>query len=174
VSQPPDGSATVPSGEGTRPPGAPPRGLLRRLLDAPRWLYRWHLGRLLGHRFLLLTHRGRRSGRVYRTVLEVVAYDPATGESIVTAGWGVHNEWYRNLEAAAALEVETGGRRYWPEQRLLTPEEVYEALAAYVRRDHPPQRIVVRLFGLRFDGSDRESERVRDLRGVAFRPSGSS
>jgi len=149
---------------------APPGGLLRWLLDLPRWLYRLRLGWLLGHRFLLLTHRGRRSGRVHRTVLEVAAFDPGTGESIVASGWGQRTQWYRNLEAAPALEIETGGRRYRPQQRLLTCNEVYDVMAAYVRRYHPPQRIVARLFGLRFDGSDRGSERVQLLRGVAFRP----
>jgi hypothetical protein len=49
-----------------------PGPVLRRLLRAPSLLYDWHAGWLLGRRFLRLTHRGRRSGRRYRTVLEVV------------------------------------------------------------------------------------------------------
>ena len=53
----------------------PPRGLLRFLLRLPIWLYQLHLGFLLGHRFLLLTHTGRRSGLLRRTVVEVVSYD---------------------------------------------------------------------------------------------------
>jgi len=39
----------------------------------------------LGHEFLLLTHVGRRSGRVHQTVLKVLRYDPETGESIVAS-----------------------------------------------------------------------------------------
>ena len=42
--------------------------------------YRMHLGRLFGHTFLNLTHRGRRSGRLYTTALKTVAWDRATGE----------------------------------------------------------------------------------------------
>src|ERR1051326_6299178 len=67
--------------------------LLRGFLSAPGWLFRLGLGRLLGHRFLELTHRGRRSGRRYRTVLEVVRYDPRTQESIVCSGWGTRADW---------------------------------------------------------------------------------
>ncbi|MFL5517182.1 MAG: nitroreductase family deazaflavin-dependent oxidoreductase, partial [Gemmatimonadales bacterium] len=56
----------------------PPR-LVRRLLHSPTRLYDWHLGWLLGHRFLRLHHVGRRSGRRYESVLEVVGHT-ATGD----------------------------------------------------------------------------------------------
>jgi hypothetical protein len=46
------------------------------------------VGWLLGHRFLMLTHRGRRTGRVYRTVLEVVARDEVTREAVVMFAFG--------------------------------------------------------------------------------------
>jgi len=38
-----------------------PRGLVRLAFRAPIWLYRAHLGWLLGYRFVLLTHTGRKS-----------------------------------------------------------------------------------------------------------------
>ena len=50
------------------------KGILARLFRVPVYLYRWHLGWLFGHRCLLLTHIGRRSGRKRQTVLEVVEY----------------------------------------------------------------------------------------------------
>jgi deazaflavin-dependent oxidoreductase (nitroreductase family) len=90
---------------------APPSGWLRLALKAPRWLYRLHLGWLLGHRFLLLTHRGRRSGRVYSTVLEVVRYDPATDESVVVSGWGDRADWYNNIQKTTVLAIQTGRER---------------------------------------------------------------
>jgi deazaflavin-dependent oxidoreductase (nitroreductase family) len=147
----------------------PPRGALRAALQAPRHLYRLRLGWLLGHRFLLLTHRGRHSGRVYQTVVEVVRYDPQTLESIVVSGWGERADWFRNVQATPALAVETGGRRYVPAQRFLAPDEVYQELQAYVRRHRWAAGITRRLFGLRFDGADPQP-RVALLRGIAFRP----
>jgi hypothetical protein len=54
----------------------------------PIYLYRLNLGLLLGHRFLLLVHRGRRSGLLRETVLEVILYEPATRESVVLSAWG--------------------------------------------------------------------------------------
>src|SRR5579884_3012404 len=70
-----------------------PSRLLRSALRVPVFLYRAGLGGLFGHHFLLLTHRGRKSGRVYQTVLEVVRYEPESGESVVVSGWGERSDW---------------------------------------------------------------------------------
>lgn len=51
-------------------------------------LYDWRAGWLLGHRFLRLTHVGRKSGRRYQTLLEVIGTGPAADEVIVIAGLG--------------------------------------------------------------------------------------
>jgi hypothetical protein len=48
-----------------------PVGALRLAFRLPIYLYRLDLGRLLGHRFLLLVHRGRESGLLRETALEV-------------------------------------------------------------------------------------------------------
>src|SRR5262245_27560996 len=84
-----------------------PGPLLRKLLRAPARLYDWHGGWLLGSRFLRLTHHGRRSGRTYQTVLEVLSC--ASGEFVVVAGFGPKTDWYRNLQAGSAIEVSVGG-----------------------------------------------------------------
>ncbi len=64
------------------------RRLIRVLLRGPVLLYDWNLGWLLGSRFLLVTHVGRRSGRRYRTVLEVIGRLSASGEFVVVSGSG--------------------------------------------------------------------------------------
>jgi hypothetical protein len=50
---------------------------LRWVFRAPRRLYDVGWGGLLGHRFLLLRHTGRRTGRQHAVVLEVLRHDPA-------------------------------------------------------------------------------------------------
>src|SRR5215212_7433167 len=74
-----------------------PSGLLRIAFRLPIHLYEHRLGWLIGHRLLLLTHRGRKSGRIRQTPLEVIRYDPATEESVVVSAWGEKADWYRNL-----------------------------------------------------------------------------
>ncbi|HZD55150.1 MAG TPA: nitroreductase family deazaflavin-dependent oxidoreductase, partial [Anaerolineales bacterium] len=74
----------------------PPTGLARLALRAPIWIYRLGLGKLLGNRFLELTHIGRKSGLPRHTVLEVVRYDPANGIYYIAVGFGKHSDWYKN------------------------------------------------------------------------------
>jgi deazaflavin-dependent oxidoreductase (nitroreductase family) len=149
-------------------PRRPPRALLR-LAGAPRLLYRAGLGRLLGHRFLQLTHRGRHTRRVYRTVLEVVRYDPARRESVVVSGWGAASDWYRNLRAGPALEVTTGGERYRPRQRFLPPAEAVAVVEAYARGHPWALRLLGPLLGVPGEPANRRAWAARQQM-VAFTP----
>ncbi|HHY88510.1 MAG TPA: nitroreductase family deazaflavin-dependent oxidoreductase [Chloroflexi bacterium] len=113
-----------------------PRGLARLLFRAPVWLYRRGLGWLLGRRFLLLTHTGRRSGLPRQTVLEVVAYDPASGRCVVASGFGPRSDWVLNIQADPRVEVQSGRERFRGTARQLAPPEAGQALLDYARR-HP-------------------------------------
>ncbi len=130
----------------------------KRLLRAPARLYDWHLGWLLGRRFLRLTHVGRRSGRRYQTMLEVLGENPRSDELIVVAGLGRSADWYRNLQAGEAREVAVGRERFVPIHRELGEAEAVAVLAAYEGRNRvvaPLVRAVLsRLVGWRYDGSE--------------------
>jgi deazaflavin-dependent oxidoreductase (nitroreductase family) len=104
---------------------------LLRVHDLPLYLYRHGWGWVLGHRVLQLTHRGRRSGRLRWTVLQVLRYDPKTGEAVVMSGSGPTTHWLRNIQANDQLEVKhralvlrrqlppSGARRgHWGPRRL--------------------------------------------------------
>ena len=70
---------------------------------------------MLGHRFLLLVHSGRRTGRRYQTVVEVIRWDPAAREAVVLSGRGPRASWFRNVEAGGLVEIRIGrlaGSRY--------------------------------------------------------------
>ncbi|HEX5505404.1 MAG TPA: nitroreductase family deazaflavin-dependent oxidoreductase [Thermomicrobiales bacterium] len=148
---------------------------LRRAFRVPVYLYRWRLGWLLGHRFVLLTHRGRRSGLPRRTVLEVLRYDPATRECVVVSGYGARADWYRNLRAAPALALQIGRERYAPAHRVLDAEETAREFREYRRRHPLAARLALRWFGaalgLPDDGTAASRrELVARMRMVAFRP----
>lgn len=150
-------------------------GWLTRVLAAPTYLYDWDAGWLLGRRFLRLTHEGRRSGRVYRTMLEVVGEDRVVGEVFVMAGLGRSAQWYRNVRAGHALEIAIGRERFRPSCREPDSAEAANVLAAYERRNRllaPVLRLVLsRLVGWRYDGSPAGRQRlVAELPLVAFRP----
>ena len=56
----------------------------------------------VGGRLMVLTHRGRRSGIVYRTPLNYAIVDEHV---YCVAGFGGASDWYRNALAAAEVEV---------------------------------------------------------------------
>ena len=62
-------------------------GALRLLFRLPAILYRWRCGWLLGRRFLLLIHVGRRTGKLRRTVLEVIEYRRDLVEALVISAF---------------------------------------------------------------------------------------
>lgn len=114
----------------------PPRGLLRWLLRMPIWLYRLRLGWLLGDRFLMLTHIGRKSGQPRRSVLEVVGHDRAAGTYIIASGWGEKADWLRNIEHNPHVLVDVGGRRFEASAERL-PENAATREAGEYARQHP-------------------------------------
>lgn len=148
---------------------------LRRLLGAPRHLYRHGWGWLLGHRFLQLSHRGRKTGRLHHTVLEVVRYDRATGEAVVMSGFGNESDWLRNVRAGSDIVVSIGRSSSPATYRMLPADEAIDVFADYERRNimvRPVVRAVLgRLLGWRFDGTDDARRRLAEqLPMVAFRP----
>ena len=166
-----DASAARSRGSKLRWFKAKPSGALRLAFRLPIYLYRLNLGWLLGHRGLLLTHQGRKSGLLRETVLEVVRYTPATKESIVLSGWGEKADWYRNIKVTPAIEVWTAGERYVPEQRFLAPVENHAVIADYERRHPLAFRIFAKAFG--YPANDVEAVRrgfASSLVLVAFRP----
>jgi deazaflavin-dependent oxidoreductase (nitroreductase family) len=137
---------------------------MSRALRLPVVLYDIGAGRLLGHRFLLLTHRGRRSGRLYRTMLEVVHWDPSKREAVVMSGFGPSANWRLNVLAGGAVEVQIAGLRFAPVVRSLEREEAVHAVEDYERRNRLAGPIVrgvlSRLAGFRYDGSAEARERL--------------
>jgi len=147
----------------------------RAALKAPSAIYGLHAGWLLGHRFLRLTHRGRKSGREYRTVLEVVGHLPETGEWVVVSGLGPASDWFRNIQAGPPVRVECGRARFTPAHRVLDASEAAAVMADYEYRNRlilpVLRRVLTRLLGWRYDSSlDARRRLAAQLPFVAFRP----
>ena len=142
------------------------------ILKLPLVLYRLRLGWLLGRRFMQLTHVGRRSGKVRRTVLAVLSFDPQTKEIKAVSAWNA-SEWYKNIQAAPALQVETGSTHYVPVQRDLSADEIARLFVEFCRQHPLFSRMVCRIPGWKWDSSYEEFlVLARTLRGVAFLPKG--
>lgn len=113
-----------------------PTGLLRWLLRFPITLYRLGLGGLLGGRFLLINHVGRKSGQMRQTVVEVAGHDRDSDTYYVASGWGYKSNWYRNLLAHPDVSIQVGHRKLSVHADNLSPETGAQVLLAY-RKQHP-------------------------------------
>jgi deazaflavin-dependent oxidoreductase (nitroreductase family) len=148
---------------------------LRAAFRVPERLYRVGLGSLLGRRFLRLSHRGRRSGAPYTTVLEVVASDRRIPEFIVVSGFGAQADWLRNIEAGVPIEVTVGRRTFPVEHRRLELDEALGVFADYERRNWAGgpilRRVLSWLLGWRYDEFPGARMRMAEqLPLIAFRP----
>jgi deazaflavin-dependent oxidoreductase (nitroreductase family) len=109
-----------------------PTGIKRLLFRSPIPLFRARLGFLLGRRFLMLEHTGRKSGQTRRTVLEVVASHPDA--VYVAAAWGEKAQWLQNVRANAEVVVYHGSTRFRANAEPVTADEARGLMAEYARR----------------------------------------
>ena len=87
--------------------------------------------------FGIITHVGRKSGKVYRTPVNVFR---SPNGFLVALTYGTQSEWVKNVLAAGGCELETRGRRY----QLTAPTIVHDP----TRRRFPfPVRVILGLVG---------------------------
>lgn len=142
------------------------------IFKLPVFLYRAGLGWMLGTLFMQITHVGRHSGKIRRTILAVLRFDEKTREIYAVSAWK-GSDWYYNIQATPALKVEVGSTCYTPIQRTLTPEEITTAFMEYRKRHPIFSRIVCRIPGWKWDSSYEEFLTLsQTLHGVAFSPTG--
>ena len=134
-----------------------PRGLLRFLLRIPIVLYRLRLGWLLGKRFLLLTHMGRKSGMEHGTVLEVLRHDPVTDRFIIASGWGEKAQWFQNVVENADVRYTVGTHERTGRVIRVSPEEAEHELREYGLRHPRALRSLAKLMvGGEFEGTNEQ------------------
>jgi deazaflavin-dependent oxidoreductase (nitroreductase family) len=87
--------------------------------------------------FGILTHVGRKSGRVYRTPINVFR---ASNGFVIALTYSSQSEWVKNVLAAGGCELKTRGKKY----QLSSPNVVPDP----TRRRFPiPVRLVLRIVG---------------------------
>jgi len=86
----------------------------------------------------VVLHEGRKSGRVYRTPVNVFAKD---GVYTFALTYGRDSDWVRNVRAAGGCTLRTRGRQV----RLTHPRLVHDETRAAIR---PLERVFLRAFGV--------------------------
>ena len=126
------------------------------MFRAPIWLYNIGLGELMGGRFLLLNHTGRKSGQPRQTVLEVVDFDPELGTYFVASGFGNKSDWYLNVLKTPDVAIQVGSKTFPAKARALTAGESGQAMVDYAQRNPRAAKQLMRLCGYEVDGSDED------------------
>jgi deazaflavin-dependent oxidoreductase (nitroreductase family) len=87
--------------------------------------------------FGIITHVGRKSGKIYRTPVNV--FRMPNGFAVALT-YGRESEWVKNVLAAGGCEVQTGGRHY----HLSDPTIVHDP----TRKQFPlPVRVILGIVG---------------------------
>jgi len=152
--------------------GTQPHGVLRWGLRLPLWLYRLHLGWLLGERFLMLTHVGRKSGRLRHTVIEVVHHDRPTDTYFITSGWGEKPDWYRNLQKTPVVTIHVGRRELAIIAARAPVDDATRVLLDYAHQHPVAFRELSRvMLGRRLNGTPEDCQMLAEsVPVVALRP----
>ncbi|MBE0687392.1 MAG: nitroreductase family deazaflavin-dependent oxidoreductase [Anaerolineaceae bacterium] len=148
----------------------PPSKLLQRLYLIPVYFYRWGLGWLFGKRFVLFQHIGRKSGKHYQTVVEVVEIEKDTGNVIVVAGYGNQTQWYQNFQNMQSTTIQLGKHKFTVTIEMLSPENGADIMARYYQRYGNVTGMLFSILGYEWDGTEQGARQVaRDhLRFVRF------
>ena len=131
-----------------------PTGITRFFFRAPIWLFKLHLGWLMGNRMLKLTHQGRISGQPRQVVLEVVKHDPTTDTYYIAAAWGEKSDWVKNIRGNPYVQVQVGRRKFDMLAEQLTPEQGELAILDYSQRHPTAMKNLAGYMGFQLDGSE--------------------
>jgi deazaflavin-dependent oxidoreductase (nitroreductase family) len=135
---------------------------------------RWMLQALSPATVIVLVHRGRKSGKLYKTPVEILLDDTERDELVVSPMLGRNSDWYRNIGAGGLVAVHVRGEERNVEWRELEEIERRAAIKAY-REAHPLySRVILRML-VRVNGfeGDPEEAVIREVPMLGLRRVGS-
>lgn len=118
----------------------------------PLNLWRLGLGPLLGHNLLVLTHKGRKSGRIIHTMVE---YHEHNGKIYIAAAYGPHTDWYQNIFAHPQVTVQiASGSESRTAVRVTDDQEILDVFAYLLKRRPPLIKIYLKSFRIEPEPDD--------------------
>jgi deazaflavin-dependent oxidoreductase (nitroreductase family) len=123
---------------------------------------------------IVLVNRGRKSGRLYKTPLSILAEDPERDEIFVSPMWSRDSDWYRNVIAGGLVEIHVRGEKRHVEWRELDEAEGRARGEAFSDAHPIYSRMILRQIARlnRFDGDPYEAA-LRNLPMLGLRRVGS-
>jgi deazaflavin-dependent oxidoreductase (nitroreductase family) len=109
----------------------PESWLVKQLYKIPTLLYRLGLGKLYGNYVLILSTKGRKTGKIHRTPVEYFLHE---GRYYIISGFGEQTDWYKNISASPLVTLQNGYERICAEGRPPQTDEEWDAVHLYLTR----------------------------------------
>jgi len=103
--------------------------LVQKLLKTPVTLYRLGLGKVFGNYILILSTKGRKSGKIHRTPVEYFYHE---GKYYIISGFGPVPDWYQNILTHPQVTIQNGYERICATARPPQTEDEWEAIRLYL------------------------------------------
>ena len=148
----------------------PPSLFLQKIFRVPVYLYKWGLGWMFGKRFVSFEHIGRKSGKHYQSVVEVVEIEKETGNVIVVAGYGNQAQWYKNLKQMSTTSIQLGSKKLTAKVEMISPEDGADIMLRYTNRYGKLTGMLFSMMGYDWDGTEQGTRKIAidHLRFVRF------
>ena len=128
--------------------------VLKPIFRLPLFFQRAGLGFLIPRNVLILTTKGRRSGRLHKTPVEFGPGPRGADIPLVMSGWDGRTDWYRNALADPCVRVWVRGREWEARAERVPDAEVAQLLKQIARAQPAANRMWSRWAGFELDGSD--------------------
>ncbi|MCB0101762.1 MAG: nitroreductase family deazaflavin-dependent oxidoreductase [Anaerolineales bacterium] len=150
-----------------------PNAFLKFFYKAPLIMHKIGLGgweKLIGAEWMLITTTGRKSGKRRETMVDVMDYDKTTDTYYIEAAYGIHADWYKNIQVNPVFEAQVGRRKFKARARILAEKDTGEVLVQFFRRKPAYTRSVMAMVGMKFEGEDELRELGKNLTLLAVEP----
>jgi deazaflavin-dependent oxidoreductase (nitroreductase family) len=134
-----------------------PNTLLKFLFRIPVWMHKIGFGgweKLIGAEWMLITTRGRKSGKPRDTMVDVMDYDAASDTYYIEAAYGDRADWYKNIQANPVFEARVGRRKFKATAMPLSNDGAGEMMVKFFRKKPAYTRSVMAMVGMKFKGED--------------------
>ena len=135
----------------------PPDQLLKFFFKVPVWLHKLGFGgweRLIGAQWMLITTKGRKTGKPREAMVDVMDYDKANDTYYIEAAYGARADWYKNMQSNPIFEAQVGRRKFKARASTLPNKDAGEILVQFYRHKPAYTRSVMTMAGMKFKDED--------------------
>jgi deazaflavin-dependent oxidoreductase (nitroreductase family) len=132
----------------------PPRGVRALPWRLPIWFYRLGMGWVLGTRFLLLNHTGRKTGQTRQAVLEIIQFNPSEQKYLVASGFGKASHWYQNIKQEPIVDIQIGRKKIQAVAKELDPSLGGQIMLDYAKNNPRAIKALARLIGYEIEHTE--------------------